>query len=85
MATETAQYLTIDATTTVNDVGPETMDALEKATLDIVDGWYEGVQIDWEDVWDRLDNADLPDDRKLDLIVIHGPVVNALKRRIYGR
>lgn len=34
---------------------------------DVVDGWYQDSPIDWEDVWDRVDGAELADGTRLDL------------------
>lgn len=34
---------------------------------DIVEGWYDEGQIDWENVWDRVEKAQLDDGRGIDM------------------
>lgn len=67
----------------VADLDTAVLDELERLVLDIVEGWYEGTRIDWEDVWDRLDGTELADGRTLDIPSLISPVQNALKKRIH--
>ncbi|MFI6495997.1 hypothetical protein [Nonomuraea typhae] len=57
----------------------EVTDELVEAAYEIVDGWYQTGQIDWEDVWDRLerqiDDLDLGTD-------LGSPELKELKRRV---
>jgi hypothetical protein len=42
-------------------------DEMVNIALGIVEGWYDEGRIDWEDVWDRMDGAELNDGTWLDM------------------
>ena len=49
----------------------------------VVEGWYSEGRIDWSDVWDRVEGAELEDGTELDLGTDLGsPALNKLKREI---
>lgn len=48
----------------------EASDATEEIiglVMDIVDGFYQDQKIEWDDVWDRVDGAELADGTVLDV------------------
>lgn len=58
-------------------------DELVSMAIEIVDGWYQGNTVDWEDVLDRLDGQTLEDGRTIDFgNSTVTPAVGALKRRV---
>lgn len=47
----------------------------------VVDGWYEGRRVDWDDVWSRLDGSSMEDGTQLDLPQdLLSPVFAVLRR-----
>ncbi|RZS39135.1 hypothetical protein EV193_104351 [Herbihabitans rhizosphaerae] len=51
--------------------------------VEIVDGWYQDRRVDWEDVWERLDGAEMEDGTKLDLgDDLLSPYLGALRREV---
>jgi len=57
----------MDKTETTLHEAEDVTEEIVKLALDIVDGWYQEGPIDWEDVWDRLDGAELADGTRLEL------------------
>jgi hypothetical protein len=56
-------------------------DEMVEIAREIVDGWYQEGRVDWEDVWDRMDGAELADGTHLDLGTDLGtPALAKLKR-----
>lgn len=45
---------------------PAVAEEIMNIVMEIVDGWYPG-RIDWEDVWDRLDDAELSNGDRVDV------------------
>lgn len=61
------------------DVTEEIIDIV----LDVVEGWYSEGRIDWEDVWDRAEGADLEDGTELDFGAdLDSPAMREIKKRI---
>lgn len=59
-----------------------TEEILEMA-LEIVDGWYQGRAIDWDDVWARLDGSELADCSELLLSEdLTAPALRKIKRYV---
>lgn len=52
---------------------------VKDAAAEIVRGWYPVGRIDWEDVWDRLDNTELEDGRRVEIQTLAGPAIEGLK------
>jgi hypothetical protein len=49
----------------------------------IVEGWYNEGPIDWGDVWDRMENTRLNDDRGIDMgSDRNSPAIRKIKRDI---
>ncbi|MFD8648675.1 hypothetical protein [Streptomyces mirabilis] len=58
-------------------------DELVQMTVSIVDGWYNEGDVDWENVWDRLEKQTLDDGRGIDLGENLGSAaLRALQRRV---
>jgi DNA-binding PadR family transcriptional regulator len=50
----------------------------------IVEGWYDDMSIDWEDVWDRMEKRVLNDGRGIDMGEDLGsPAIKKIKREIW--
>jgi len=61
------------------DVTDEIIDIV----LDVVEGWYNEGRIDWEDVWDRSEGAELKDGTELDFGTdLASPAMREIKKRI---
>jgi hypothetical protein len=73
----------ITTETTALELGQENMDAIVEMVIDVLDGWYEGKQIDWEDVLDRIDGNELPDGATLDIRATYCPAWKTLKRHVH--
>ena len=68
-------------TVTLRDEGTATDEVLALA-VEIADGWYPGDRIEWDDVWDRLDGAELADGRVLDIPDLASPAQTKIKNHI---
>lgn len=70
-----SDYLEITSRTSFEEIPDEVKCAVD----DIVDGWYQAIQVDWEDVWDRLDGTVLDDGRVVSVETLTGPAIAGLK------
>ncbi len=54
---------------TLNDLmqSPELTAEIMVMAMEIVDGWYQTGRINWGDVWDRLDGAELSNGDRIDV------------------
>lgn len=51
--------------------------------LDVADGWYQSSPIDWEDLTDRIDGAELKDGSHLNMgDSMASPAIEKLKREV---
>lgn len=61
------------------DVTDEIIDIV----LGVVEGWYNEGRIDWEDVWERAEGAELADGTELDFGTdLDSPAMRKIKERI---
>lgn len=73
----------MDKTETAPHESEDVTEEMVKLALDIVDGWYQEGPIDWEDVWDRLDGAELADGTRLELgVELLSPALKKIKREV---
>lgn len=70
-------YFVLHAETPASAVPQSLLDE----ALNIADGWC-GEDIDWEDVWDRLDGFEMPDGSLLDITTTTGPAIQRIKRYV---
>jgi hypothetical protein len=70
-----SDYLEITSRTSFEEIPDE----VKRAVDDIVDGWYQAIRVDWEDVWDRLDGMVLDDGRVVSVETLAGPAIDGLK------
>lgn len=58
-------------------------DEILRLVFDIVDGWYPDGPIDWEDLLDRVDRAELSDGSIVDLgDSMISPAIKKIKREV---
>lgn len=50
--------------------------------VDVTDGWHANTAIVWEEVWDRLDNAELEDGSRLSIPELDNPAIRKIKRHV---
>lgn len=77
-----ADLLTILPETTPAELGDEIMGELKDHAFTIADGWYADGRIDWENVFDRMDDSEMLDGRRLEMTTLYGPVIDAIKAHV---
>lgn len=72
------------ADVTYNPLVEETDATEEVVTLVVstVEGWYRDGKIDWDDVWDRVDGAELDDGSVLDIQQLTSPAMEKIKKEV---
>ena len=63
-------------------IPPEVWSELEELVVEITDGFHQGSQIDWDDVWDRLEKCNLKSGQGIDIPDLSSSAQEKLKRYV---
>lgn len=65
----------------LDDVDSATDEILEQV-VEITDSWYQDGNIDWENVWDRLENYRLSSGATIEIDELDNPAIRKIKRHV---
>lgn len=77
--------LIITAVSKFGDFTTDERELLVRRAIEIADGWFEGRQIFWEDVWDRMEDEGLDDTTGVEIDSMASPLQTYLKSRVHDR